>query len=131
MKSLNDRNREIYHNTEIAQKIKVKNGGKFPEKCILFLNDKEFKSHYAILNNINREIAKLKIIIEEVIEKDPRPEASKILYFTSPKRVREFLDFFKKENFNICCMHLDLIKNENVEKGLMKQNEDDKFGGKL
>lgn len=70
----------------------------------------------------------LKEIVTEVIIEDAREEALEILTKASPNRVNEFMGYYNKHKFNICCMHLDVIKMDLVHYGIMKQNPNDKFG---
>lgn len=67
-------------------------------------------------------------IINEVIIEDARDEAVEILEKASPIRVNEFMYYYNQNKFNLCCMHLDLIKMDLVHYGVMTQKETDKFG---
>lgn len=70
----------------------------------------------------------IKEIVTEVIVENAREEALEILSKASPNRVNEFINYYNKRKFNVCCMHLDTIKMDLVHYGLMKQNPNDKFG---
>jgi len=68
------------------------------------------------------ENKELKKIVTEVIKKECKKEALEILKLSPAKGVNEFIEYYKKKEFNTCCMHLDwlkcnLIKEDKMEKG--------------
>lgn len=70
----------------------------------------------------------LKVAVKCTIRKDLRNEALNILSLTTDKNREDFLDYYKKDEGNICCLVLDFAKRDLVKEGKMKQNENDGFG---
>lgn len=67
-------------------------------------------------------------IVDEVIISHARDEAKLILSLAPLNDINEFVGYYDKKIFNSCCMHLDTIKYQLVQKGLMEQKETDCFG---
>ena len=70
----------------------------------------------------------LEKIVNDLIMEEARPEALEILENANDGQIKEFLTYYSEDKGNICCMVLDSIKMNLVEKGIMKMNEDDHFG---
>ena len=68
----------------------------------------------------------LKKIVKEVIRKECRKEALEILKLSSQEDVDKFIEYYEDDNFNICCLHLDFLKEKLVKSKKMK--EDGCFG---
>lgn len=68
-------------------------------------------------------------IVQDVVAEDYRAEAMYILSNTSSFRRNEIIKYYKDDKHNIVCMHLDLLKAELVELGLMDNRVTDAFGG--
>jgi hypothetical protein len=68
----------------------------------------------------------LKKIVKEVIRKECRKEALEILKLSSQEDVDKFIEYYEDDNFNICCLHLDFLKEKLVKAKKMK--EDGCFG---
>ena len=73
----------------------------------------------------------IKQVIKKVIDKKYREEAFEIVDKASKFRQNELINYYNQNKYNIVCMHLDLIKQELVEYGVMVQKESDVFGSSL
>ena len=62
----------------------------------------------------------VKKIVNAVLCKESRKEAMDILTLSSEDDVQKFIKYYKEDNYNVCCLHLDFLKDKLVEKGLMK-----------
>ena len=71
---------------------------------------------------------KFKAIVNEVIAKEARSEAIAIMEMSEDAKV-EFMKYYGKDQFNICCMVLDKWKDKLVADGKMEQGDEDHFGG--
>jgi hypothetical protein len=67
-------------------------------------------------------------IVNDLVASQYVDEAIKILNAASPARVNEFMNYYKRKNHNVACMHLDTIKKELVFYGILKQEDSDEFG---
>lgn len=68
-------------------------------------------------------------IVDHVLAEDYRAEAYYILSKASTTRKHELKKYYDNEEDNLVCLHLDLIKTELVEYGLMDDRPTDVFGG--
>lgn len=66
----------------------------------------------------------MKKIIDDLIRKESRKEAIDILEKANDAERKEFLDYYNKESYNVCCLVLDKIKDRLVEDGKMNDNGD-------
>lgn len=66
--------------------------------------------------------------ITKEIAKEFREEANEIIRLASKEVRKEFLDYHKKGQGNICCMILDKAKRDLIAEGRMESNDDDAFG---
>jgi len=64
---------------------------------------------------------KLDDIVNEVIRKDCRKEAKEILSLSTNRDVKEFIKYYEKKDFNICCLHLDFLKSKLIKRGKMNK----------
>lgn len=62
------------------------------------------------------------------IRKEFHYEAKEILMLASDNDRKEFLNYHKKNNGNICCLVLDKIKRNLIIDGKMSLNDGDGFG---
>lgn len=70
----------------------------------------------------------IRIIINDLIEKESRTEAMAILEKSDEKKVGEFLYYYHSDMGNIACLVLDTAKNILVKNKKMKQRKKDSFG---
>ena len=68
-----------------------------------------------------------KIINEEIAEA-ARNEALEIISLASDADIQEIINYYKSNNGNLICMHLDTIKYNLVKDGKLKQEPNDRFG---
>jgi len=68
-----------------------------------------------------------KVIIKEIAEKF-REEAKEIMAMTTDKHRKDFIDYAKKDQGNICCLVLDAAKRDLIAESKMTLNEGDVFG---
>ena len=133
--SFHDQLESLLRNSEAAQLIKSKNGGKFPANkidtrgktvpgYILFLNNVEYMKNYALFAQINVIYSH----IFKVVEKEEKREAEVILAKSPYFIVQKFESNFRQKKFNECKLFLNTVKIKLVKRGLMKQNNKDKFG---
>lgn len=73
----------------------------------------------------------LRTIINDLIKKDARDEAFKIMEKSDEKRIGEFLYYYHSDNGNIACLVLDTAKNILVKNKKMKQRKNDSFGREI
>lgn len=71
---------------------------------------------------------KYKKAVKEQIAREYRYEANVILTLTTKKTRKEFLDYHKADQGNICCLVLDKAKQNLVNEGVMVQRDNDGFG---
>lgn len=71
---------------------------------------------------------KCKKAVKEQIAKQYRYEANVILNLTTKSICKEFLNYHKKNQGNICCLILDKAKQNLVDEGIMVQRNNDGFG---
>ena len=62
---------------------------------------------------------------------EEQKEAFEIVDKASKFRQNELINYYNQNKHNIVCMHVDLIKQELVEYGVMVQKESDVFGSSL
>lgn len=67
-------------------------------------------------------------IVNDVIKEESREEALMILGLSPKNEVDEFIKYYKEDNYNICCCHLDKLKWDLVKKDKMSYNKNDHFG---
>ena len=67
-------------------------------------------------------MSELETIIKEVIRKDCRADALKIMTLTTNEIREEFFSYYEKGSFNICCMVIDKAKS------LLPEIDSDCFG---
>jgi len=67
-------------------------------------------------------------IIDNLIKKDARKEAIKILIKSDKERIGEFLYYYYSDSGNVACMVIDSAKDELVKQKKMKQGKKDSFG---
>ncbi len=79
----------------------------------------------------NKLKIQLEKIVKELIAKEHRDEALKILFKSDAKRIGEFLYYYYSDSTNVACMVIDSAKNDLVKSGKMKQKEKDNFGKDL
>ena len=77
------------------------------------------------MNNIDKNV---KEILKEVVRFESIFEAMTILTKCSEIRFNEFLTYHNIGKDNLCCLVLDVAKNELVESGEMIHNKEDWFG---
>jgi hypothetical protein len=70
----------------------------------------------------------IKDVVDHLIIKHARKEALQIMTLANPKEVKEFFAYYKKKNFNVCCLVIDKIKQRLVADGILKQRKSDHFG---
>ena len=70
---------------------------------------------------------KFKAIVNEVIAKEARSEAIAIMEMSEDAKA-EFMKYYGKDQFNICCMALDKWKDKLVAAGKMVRCDGDHFG---
>ena len=70
----------------------------------------------------------IKKILTEALRKEAIREAEQILMKASKEDVDEFVGFYKRENWNLVCMSIDVAKWHLVKAGKMKQKKNDEFG---
>jgi hypothetical protein len=68
-----------------------------------------------------------KAIVKE-IAKDFHEEAKEIISLSSIELRKEFLDYHKKDQGNICCLVLDKAKRDLVAEGKLVHKPEDAFG---
>ena len=56
-------------------------------------------------------MSELETIINEVIRKDCRVEAKAIMSLTTDELRSQFISYYNKKQFNICCMVIDKAKS--------------------
>jgi len=66
-------------------------------------------------------------IVKKVIGKFCQKEANKILSLSSKEGVDEFIKYYKDNKSNICCLHLDFLKDKLIKEGKMEKGGS--FGG--
>jgi hypothetical protein len=66
--------------------------------------------------------------VDYLIRENLREEAKNILVLTTDKNRKEFLEYYSKDEGNICCLVLDFAKRELIKEGKMKQRKNDGFG---
>lgn len=66
--------------------------------------------------------------IDKTLRKDVRDEAKEILSLTTNEERKNFMNAFKTNKGNICCLILDFAKKDLVEAGKMIQKDEDAFG---
>jgi len=66
--------------------------------------------------------------VRNEIAKDHHEEAFEILQLTTEKVRKEFLDYHKKDQGNICCLVLDKAKRDLIESGKLVYNPEAAFG---
>jgi len=69
--------------------------------------------------------------VDEEIRKEAREEAKEILRLTTDWHRKDFLEYHKKDQGNICCLVLDRAKMYLVMEDKMTQNNEDHFGHPL
>lgn len=69
--------------------------------------------------------------VQSELQKDCWHEAKMILMLTTDKNREDFLQYHKEDKGNICCLVLDLAKQQLVKEKKMIQNDNDKFGKPL
>lgn len=75
------------------------------------------------------EISKeLKDAVEYEIRDDLQQEAEMILLLTTDENREDFLQYHGEDKGNICCLVLDIAKQQLVKEGKMTQNDNDGFG---
>lgn len=67
-------------------------------------------------------------IITHEIAKQFRKEAKEIIKLTTDKHRQDFIDYYNKDQGNICCLVLDAAKQELIKEGKMILNAGDGFG---
>ena len=67
--------------------------------------------------------------INDLIKKEARSEAKKIIELTTDEYRNEFLSYYSVDNGNIACLVLDKAKDELVKENILNQNKNDHFGG--
>lgn len=73
----------------------------------------------------------IKKILDDLLHKDARKEASIILSMATPLQLADFLQKYKDENYNVCCLILDSIKLDLVRMEKMQMRTNDFFGHPL
>lgn len=58
-------------------------------------------------------------------------EATTIIQLTTNELRKEFMEYYKKGEGNICCLVLDKAKRKLVAEGIMEQKDGDAFGKPL
>jgi hypothetical protein len=66
--------------------------------------------------------------VKEIIRDNLRYEALEILFLTTEKERQNFLDEYKNDRGNICCLILDYAKKDLEKRGVLKIKEGDGFG---
>jgi hypothetical protein len=66
--------------------------------------------------------------VDKEIRSEAREEAKEILKLTTDALHHDFLEFYKKDQGNLCCMILDEAKRQLIAEGKMVLNKDDNFG---
>ena len=80
--------------------------------------------------NVNKKLEKhLRSAIGELVRKDARKEALKIITSSSTEFIGQFLYYHHSDVGNVACLVLDAAKEELVKQGKMKQGKGDAFGG--
>lgn len=69
-----------------------------------------------------------KEIVNDVIKEDARKEALDIINKSSDKIKMEFYEYYKNNNLNSFCLHLDFVKYNLVKEGKIEQKFSDNFG---
>jgi streptomycin 6-kinase len=78
---------------------------------------------------VNDELKKnLKSIIDDLIRKDSRKEAMKIITASDKEKIGEFLYYYYSGTGNVACLVIDAAKLDLVRAKKMKQKPGDSFG---
>ena len=69
-----------------------------------------------------------KEIIDEIIIDYAREEALEIINLTNCAGREEFMEYYEKNQFNICCLVLDKLKENLVKENKLVKKDSDNFG---